>query len=176
MGWLPVRWKHKGDEHPESQAVQSAGEHGKPGGTGIMGDPSKSVVSQGGSNTVHVAGRNSVNQSGGNYASPFPASPRGVNVIGGPFPALDPKGCQTCGHSPSVALVAGCWDYQHVHVWLACHRCQMDALFQVRHGENQTVLQCGHTCGDLIYAYLPNDPEYDSLGGKIFTSGGSLVL
>lgn len=168
MGWLPVFRKHKGDEYPESELVQSAGKSGKSSGAGIMGDPNKSVVKAGGSstNTVHR-----VKPQAG-YTS---TAPQGIVVGGASSPLLDMNGCKTCGHETSVALVAGCWDYMHVHAWLACHECQMQTLWQVRHGEEMTYVACGHRIGDLIYSYLPNDPEYHALGGKMFTAQGTLA-
>jgi hypothetical protein len=169
MGWLPVRRKHKGDEHPESQTVPTAGKPGDPGGTGVMGDPSKGVVKAGGSsaNTTHLVGP--APTGGGTF--PF----GGRIVIGAARPALDPTKCKTCGHEVSVVMVAGCWDYQHVHAWLACHQCQMETLWQIRHGENETYVACGHKIGDLIYSYLPDDPQYHALGGKMFTVNGTLA-
>jgi hypothetical protein len=161
MGWLPVRWKHKSDEHPESNSVRSAGKPGDTSGTSVMGDPNKGVVQ-----TVGGSSANTVTR---------PAGPRVAGtVIGGSLPTIYAK-YKTCGHDPSVVIVVGCWPEMHVQEWLACHSCQMEALWQVRHGENETFCSCGHPMGDLIYSYLPGDPEYHALGRKIFTAQGTLA-
>lgn len=164
MGWLPV-FKRKSDSDSEPQTVQSAGGHGNPGGTGIMGDPSKSVVPQSGGATVFHSGGNTVNTRGGGYSG---------TIIGATYPTLDAN-CKTCGHEPSVAIVAGCWDYSHVHGWLACRDCQMETLRQIRHGESDTYVACGHKLGDLIYSYLPNDPDYHNMGDKSFNVWGMIA-
>src|ERR1700722_3782247 len=164
MGWLPVRWKHKSDSDSEPQAVQSAGKSGKPSRTGVMGDPNKSVVKAGG------ASANTTKPAKPKLKSTF----GGGIVVGATHPTLDTS-VKTCGHEPSVALVAGCWDYLHVHAWLACHKCQMETLWQIRHGEDDTYVACGHKIGDLIYSYLPHDPEYHALGNKMFTANGTLA-
>ena len=169
MGWLPVFGKHKGDGDPESDSVQPAGKPGDTSRAGIMGDPNQGVVTAGGG-SVNVIHHTGVAGGGGGV---YPNFGRGV-VVGATHPTSAAH-VKTCGHEPSVALVAGCWDYLHVHAWLACHKCQMETLWQIRHGENETYIACGHKIGDLIYSYLPNDPEYHALGRKMFTAQGTLA-
>jgi|HubBroStandDraft_2_1064218.scaffolds.fasta_scaffold433332_1 hypothetical protein len=171
MGWLPMLRKHKGDEHPESKSVQAAGKSGDPSGAGVVGDPNQGVVTAG-SGSVNVVHHTGPAPNLPSTPKPFPRS--GQVVVGASYPTLKEK-VHTCGHEPSVAIVAGCWPYLHVHAWMACHKCQMETLWQIRHGETDTYVACGHKIGDIIYSYLPNDPEYHALGRKMFTAHGTLA-
>jgi|SRR5580658_490075 hypothetical protein len=163
MGWLPVRRKHKSDEYPEQAAVPAVGDPSVTGGTGGVGTVNQSVVPPPGSYNVKT--------------SPVPAGSRGSFIVGPQYPHLKPSVCPVdvtgyCGHKVAVVLVAGC-EHGHVVSWLTCHDCQMETLRQIRHNPERCYLgECGGTCLDLIYSYLPGDPKYHNLKGRIFEAGG----
>ena len=164
MGWLPVFRKRKGDEHPESGAVPDSGGVMAPRGTGGGGGGHVNVVTAvggggGGSSTItHHNGV--VGWVCGGY------------VLGAKYPGVD-RDPGYCGHLGSIVLVGGC-EEGHVFAWLACRKCQMEVLFEVKaNPPTQCFMPCGHLYSDLIYSYLPSNPEYAKLGSRMFEVTGA---
>lgn len=157
-----------------------------------MGDPNKSVVKAGGSsvNTIRNAGQ--ATGGGGSTAKlNVTSNPtlvggyvEGGYIIGAKypdfygenlFPELDTKYCGTCGHTPTTVIVAGCWEGQDLFSWLTCRKCQMETLWQIKNSPGLVYMQCGHHWGDLVYSYLPNDSEFDTLGNRMWDVKSNLV-
>jgi hypothetical protein len=173
MGWLPLRSKkHEGHKHPEPGAVPDSGKPGYASGAGVMGTSHQSVVPPPGPyNVIH----NNSLAGGWNVITPsgvFAVGPKYPNLKAGDSP-VDVTGY--CGHRPTVALVAGC-QHDHIISWVTCHECQMETLRQVRHNPDKCyLLECGDLFSDLIYSYLPGDPEYHNLARRMFEASGNQV-
>ena len=157
MGWLPVRRKRKGDIDPEQAVVRTSGNSVNASGTGGSGSSFANVGAAGG---------------GGNVTVVYHNSPPGRGyVVGAKYPGVD-RDPGYCGHLVSIVVVAGC-DEGHVHAWLTCRKCQMEVLFEVKATPPQCFMPCGHPYADMIYSYLPSNPEYAKLGSRMFEVTGA---
>jgi hypothetical protein len=155
-----LRRKGKGDEggvDPEPAVVRSAGGSVNAGGAGGSGGGHVNVVpSLSGVGTV--AHHNTVAPTSGGY------------VIGARYPGVD-RDPGYCGHLGSIVLVGGCVE-GHVDAWLVCRKCQMETMWEVKNNAGQCFMACGHLYMDMIYSYLPSNPEYAKLGNRMFTVTG----
>jgi hypothetical protein len=48
----------------------------------------------------------------------------------------------------------------------------METLWEVKNDASQCFMRCGHVYMDMIYSYLPSNPEYAKLGNRMFTVTG----
>lgn len=168
MGWLSVFRKHESDEHPEPSPVQAVGGVGDLSGTGVMGDPNKSVVT-----AVQRPAAPRLQPIGGGWRNTV-AAPSGVKqdgyIIGGKYPSRDGE-LAYCGHEVSTVLVGGCAN-DHIWSWKACRECQMETLRYLKNHPPDVYMSCGHLCVDLIYSYLPTDWNFPNAGNTIYTIRG----